>query len=643
MQIFILIDSSGSMNEMLDDENQGKRKVDIVREHVITYLSSLRISEPSKVHIYSFNTAPRLLATEDLSSAVEKLKSLKIVCDGGTRIWDSIQSVIDVKAKETGEPVRIVCLTDGGDQGSAHSFRTIKQAVQDYPHIKLLIIDIDGKLREVFGEDEIVNTVTRERSIKNILNESEIIEVTKHGLNRLYISVPMIPAIPCTEEDLNMISNMVQEVIPYLEELSGLRYYPVPTYLIDEYTLELALEKPLHDNRAKDKLYETICEFIRFYEAASLGLHRSFSNDDGSIHAMTHNSWGRYYKWRDDSKKEVIHLCEGSLGISDYMKHGEFDAYWASLFQLPELLHLNDNFTKIEKTMRGLVDYYRELKEIYGKDASIHAYYFSGKTYLDETKIRDCPDLKIWKPYFSSGDYTKIRKCIEGDGSWKKDLESISTVYEIALPVIIKLLKKWEKMASKWALISEKIRTYGAYLPRKNANDQQLNKALQSQGYPAEFTQHDTGKVLLCMDMCKKDLEEYRKQHTEENETINYEALFSGLLKSTLVHEHAHAITYEGVGKGEDQYFISDKEDSAVSEALAEWAELNYFRDYQIKDIYEIIYSHADSGAFPEWPYAGALILENSKIRLPRTTRFRSLMQYYRSDAKTAFGLLDSW
>ena len=644
MQIFILIDCSGSMNEVWYDDNQEKRKVDNVKEHLITYLSSVNISEPSKVHIYSFNTTSRLLATEDLNNVAEKLDSLKIDCDGGTKVWDSIHSIIDMKAKETGETVKIICLTDGEDVSSKHSFRSIKQAVKNYPHIELLIIDVDGKLSEVIGDDELIKTVTRKRNIRNILNESEIIEDSKYSLNRLDISVSIIPAVPCSKDDINMTSKLVKEVIPYLEELSGLRYYPVPTYLIDEYTLDLYLEKPLPDNMDKDKLYEVICELIRFYEGASLGLHASLHNDDRTISAMEHKSWGRYFKWSEDSKRTVLHMCEVFLGVPEYMKNGKFDAYLSSLLQLPELLYLNHNIEKIEKTMRGLVDYYRELKEIYGKENSLHAYYFSSNSYLVWNKTMDYPDLKIWKSYFSRSDFSKIRKCIEEDGSWKKDLESISSVYEIALPVIIELLKNWENVSSKWSLIAESIRTFGVYLPRKNASDQQLNKALQYQGYPAIFNQYDTGKVLLCIDRCKNRLEEYWKQHKNESiNSIKSEALFSGLLKATLLHEHAHAITYEGVGKGEDQYFISNKRDSAVSEALAEWAELNYFRANETRDIYEIVYNHANSGAFPDWPYAGALILENSNERLPKTIRFRSLLQYYRSDAEIAFSLLDSW
>ncbi len=650
MQLYVLIDSSGSMDSIVQEGSQRKKKVDMVKEHIVSYLSSVNISKPCKVNIYSFNTTLKQLAVVDISDAIFQLSNISYNCSGGTKIWDSIHEIIDMEANNASEIVKIICLTDGDDQGSNSSYREVRQAIQANSHIELLIIDIEGKLSKANKEDTIIKTVTRKSGIKDVLSDSAIINGTRYNPKKLDISVPVIPVSHYSKDDINMITNALQEVIPYLEELSGLRYYPVSTYLIDEYTIRENMQIPLDnddcDEEGKRNLRETLNEFIRFYQPASIGLHVSRNSADGNLRVEDHDAWGRYYKWSEDSKDRVLGECEGTLGITCFESEG-WNGYRDN-FDLPELKDLENNIDKLEKMMRGLVLYYKELKEIYGNDAKIGEGYFYKHNNIAKKVSPRYFIHDIWQPHFTKRDFAKILKCVHEDGRWKTDLESVSTVYETALPALIKLLKKWVLLNSKWALITRDIRTYGVYLPRNHKNSRQLNKALQKQGYPVSFIQQDSGKVLLCMDRCKKSMEKYKEMATEESNALDFDTLSKGLLKATLIHEHAHAITYEGIGKGDDQYYLpaslkSKKKLSAISETLAEWAELNYFRNDNTKELYEIIHDHASSGVFPQWPYSGALILENSDIKLPRTTRFRSLMQYYRSDAETAYDLLKSW
>lgn len=70
---------------------------------------------------------------------------------------------------------------------------------------------------------------------------------------------------------------------------------------------------------------------------------------------------------------------------------------------------------------------------------------------------------------------------------------------------------------------------------------------------------------------------------------------------------------------------------------------MNYFRTKGDKDLYEIIRCHSQSGTFPEWPYAGALILEHSEENIHPEVKFRSLLRHFRSNSNAAYKLLKSW
>ena len=153
---------------------------------------------------------------------------------------------------------------------------------------------------------------------------------------------------------------------------------------------------------------------------------------------------------------------------------------------------------------------------------------------------------------------------------------------------------------------------------------------LEEQGFPDFFTAGDGGKVLLCLEDCKVAVA------TEEDAELWPKFLFP-----ILVHEHAHAIAREGVKQG-GGYFHDWTgrlhEEKAVSESLAEWAELDYCReDAALRDI---ILGHAASGDFPVWPYAGALLLE--KLCSDEGVQaYRELLREYRSGNPWAYGRLD--
>ena len=49
----------------------------------------------------------------------------------------------------------------------------------------------------------------------------------------LEFSVSVIPVVKTEKSYIDIIQRAMQRVIPYIEELTRVRYYPVTTYLVD--------------------------------------------------------------------------------------------------------------------------------------------------------------------------------------------------------------------------------------------------------------------------------------------------------------------------------------------------------------------------------------------------------------------------
>ncbi|WDC83365.1 hypothetical protein PL321_11440 [Caloramator sp. mosi_1] len=105
-----------------------------------------------------------------------------------------------------------------------------------------------------------------------------------------------------------------------------------------------------------------------------------------------------------------------------------------------------------------------------------------------------------------------------------------------------------------------------------------------------------------------------------------------------------HAAIYEGLNYNSSNVTFNSKWSNGkrfktVSEGLAKWAELNYFRDNKV--VYDIIYNHALSGEFPNWPYSAAILMENSYLKLG-DMKYKALVEYFRRDYLAAYKLLVS-
>lgn len=668
LDLYILLDVSGSMADLVDDGKKGiKRKIDIVREHILSFLSDNHGIVWSGVHLYTFSTVLTHIhsfvkhegQTDDgrgtnpksvvltviqqrrhIMDARRKIEDYNFACSGGTKIWDSIHAVITSPSMTA--PTKVICVTDGEDGGSSNTYADIAAELKRNAGLELVILDIEGSLKKKRG-DIIIKTANTPQAIKKVLQESIFTNMpARHVSDRLDISVPVIPVIPCSDDELTMVRNAVQDAVPYIEELTGLRYYPVPTYIVDEYVMKKMIEEPFPEPGNNELLRYDIMELLRFYQIVAYKIcqgafYPSVNEPD------KHESWGRYFVWSEDSRDTVFSYCEGCLGVFDFIENGQFGC--ENVYHLPELSHYEDDISKFYAVSKELINYLMERNEIHG-DQSRGIYVYVDTDIIVRTKEVTNPNLDVWERHLSPGDFNKLQKCLEENGNWRKELTSVITVFKLMLPVLIELLRKWELFSLKWYKVAREMHTYGVYLHRSSENNPKLVNLLKKNGYPEQFARMETGKVLLCLERCKNRME--RLSEEELSELQSSDELLPRLLQATLIHEHAHAITYEGIGNGTDTYFNNSvgkggKKYRAVTETIAEWAELNYFHVKGDKDLSEIIKSHSRAGSFPEWPYAGALILEYSENDIHPEVNFRTLLNYFRSNTNTAYKLLQSW
>jgi hypothetical protein len=206
--------------------------------------------------------------------------------------------------------------------------------------------------------------------------------------------------------------------------------------------------------------------------------------------------------------------------------------------------------------------------------------------------------------------------------------------------VLFDLIKQYRRQHGRYAEIARTIHTLGVFLP-SNSGAANFDELLRKYGAPSWVAMPGTGKVLLSVDRCKK----YAKHiHESSAETIDEESALFNLITTVIVHEHAHAITYEGVsdnGGLDKRSRLKDQiKHSAVSETLAEWAGLDFSK--QFGQFSDAILAHAEAGEFPSWPYSGAIIMENVCLS-GGTAPYRYLAQLFRKSEGEAFDAVVYW
>lgn len=279
--------------------------------------------------------------------------------------------------------------------------------------------------------------------------------------------------------------------------------------------------------------------------------------------------------------------------------------------------------------LKCMKDILKNIQERY-KEVGLRDTYFSNG--------RDYPKLDVWRKYITSRQFKKLIECVGNRGEWKKDLGSILYVLDLSIDIVFKILSKMRKKAVKYQSIISNMHTFGIYLSPTEKMDIKLKENFLVSGYPEFFNLNNTGIVLLCLD----EIRERINQVLAEDSSLNEAYLKENLILATVIHEHTHAAVFEGLNFNSNNIKFNGmrsngKKYKAVSEGLAEWSELNYFRND--KFMFDIVINHALCGNFPDWPYAAAFLIEKSYNQLD-DIKYKALVEYFRKDYNEAYKLL---
>lgn len=149
--------------------------------------------------------------------------------------------------------------------------------------------------------------------------------------------------------------------------------------------------------------------------------------------------------------------------------------------------------------------------------------------------------------------------------------------------------------------------TFGIFTQQGSPSiDEKLRCWARGLGTPPDFTLPGVSRVLLCLNALDRFRETLRQRKRPVTDA-------SKIQRSVMIHEHFHAILacgLNGDGRLPQGPRIREAWDKAspVNESLAAWMQLHDSRDKP--EIWEHIIAYISMGMYPEWPYAGALVLE---------------------------------
>jgi|GEM_PF-3297253 len=643
INIIVIADISGSMRASVF--SGGKPKIELLKEKLASILTELE--HKVEVHIYGFHD--NLISygsTKNLSKANEIINNLTVDVNRCTKLWDSICEVINTV--DINRKTLILCITDGVDTGSLIRPEYISSKVKSNVNLDLKIIDITGelskdkKLQEITEEEERFDI--DEIKISDLEGEikKSIQKTVKHATISLNISIPVIPLTLCSESDLQTINISMNRVVPYLEELTGLRYYPVTTYIVNEKQMQKLLpEEKVPLIREHNELERDIYEILRFMDSVLQAFHILHFSDSYN-YKIEREVFGRdnyrdyaRTKLSDDACEKLRLEAESIVGKLEKLMNNTLGKIETIIPALREKLNLSQ---PNPYTIPGLVatynymifseialkEIYLILKNIYNK----HPDYFMEEEHFSQRNRGLKAELDCWERRVNKKDFEELSKCVNEKHEWKLELKYVSKVFYVAIKVIFDLIRLYRSL--KYSRIIEKLRAYGLYLPQNYIYPEKFAKILQKV-LPGYFKQNESsGKVLICLEEIRKCT--YENMNGETTDVLK--TLYENLITTNLIHEHAHAVIYEGLSKEYRQIDRGVDGDDIVHEGLAEWAEINFFRDnIQMTDI---IIGHAASGKLPDWPYASALIIERKYELSSGFKGYRSLLNTLRTDPEKA-------
>jgi len=544
----------------------------------------------------------------------------------GTNLFDCSADAAQKFAENYQEHAKeLFVLTDGDDQSSKiyRSWESLDSILKSLG-VKLTVVNVGTSSKVIPAGTTVTQIQIADAAslFKNTAVQSTQVEYVN-------LSFPIICLdSSVTQEAISAISNRYRQVVPYLENLTGLRYYPVPTVIVDEAAFN-KLDKT-HNDSEPNFLYNEAFEMlhlIAFFYHDAFGYNKDCKPDyfiqpfwiDEKGNSQTDCNATNFLGWTRG-------LAEG--GLSHYAREYIKNGVWAESYSI-KLNSLNylKSLELITKTWQIAAE--KDPKKIIQSSSCLGEVGISCRSFpqgivADLAKLINIEkyiDPNLWgcgsqgkdwhgRPLQKWHIYTNLKQyatMMGGLAEWvKRQVQMRSMIQtDSGNEDLIKARETFIRIA----------RPYGFYSRRSDAPN--------GLPEPAASLNMRSGIVVLC---AKPILEAVNKMSlTIGNKTAD-------IFGSILAHEHFHAIIEEGLPTRGSRPSDGAK---AIEESLAEWVQIDFDRNNPIMKDWCV--AHALSGVFPQWPYAGAIFVEKLVGNKKDTQKaVRKIIEKYRKDAETA-------
>ena len=606
--LIFLLDYSGSMFSKQVNQ-QGIRRIDLLKDKLHQFLK--QPTSFTTIEGYCFaSTSKHLGSFVDAQSFIDTLKNYDQPMRGRTNLWDALGKSIDDLDDNT-ETI-MVCITDGEDTGSVLSYQDVLDRSNNKPNLKLHILDIEGTLKNTLPDEPVVTMVDDleqlDADLGAIVEKKIDLSLIRPAV-QLPISVPLVNLVPCDKDTIDLVVQGVRNAVGYLEGLTGLRYYPVTTFVIDKLDRRRPKKIPLPDKR----LRVVIDEMLNFLKEVCIAFHLG-----RFIHGETWPDSYRRFSCLEKKVRERLQIV--SEAIISYFKYYIYEGETENYVKYCFIEGLNSSKNLLVLPREILNHILITLKNI----AKCSPYDQMIDHYLISTSR-----IEQWRDFMHEDEYNNIAQGIDGR------ISSIAHAMGTIIEVVFRLIYRYRAQSGPYSEILRVMHLWGVYFPPES---QEAEKLLLKKNFPYLPAVDGSGKVFLCLNTLRESF-----QKLQESKKVLGTSDFADFLLSVIVHEHTHAITTEGIGTGEEKISCQSprrygKRTELVSEALAEWAELNYFRNNEL--LYELIFTHANLGPPSEWPYAGALFFEKHYTQKTGDEFFRSVLNTFRQNGNKAYQML---
>jgi hypothetical protein len=628
--LFLIIDTSGSMKQDVGDGTRLSH-LDCMKAAALDVLDNW--SGNGTVEVLSCAGEQIRLIGED-SRAASAIRGLTGAdTSGATRRWDAMMEYFEGKVSDCNtekcQPCTVILFTDNDDDKSErYNLADLRELFDGTPHASFHIMTYSQAASGVVAEPPVPTTepaATKE--------DPGLVERDRVIVQSMYVpAAPVLAALACDRDLLDTVGECMPAILRHLQGRSGLDYSPVLTILIDRQSM-LSLNAAAVSQPPDDQLRFDVQEMLRLLHGTALNFHMRTTEEFKQQHSECLWNFAQYVAWR------LIEYLDEPQKVD---RNWWTDSDYRSAKEARPRVFGNDFgiFNVVLVTMEAAGEWLRLVtKGDPSQWPKVAGDFFEdyGRCTIGGKKRREF-DLSCWKRRLPQQQWEEFKSEFGDDGRLIKAMDSLRIVHEITLEAVKRLLPL-VKRATDARLISE-CRLYGFYMPPKPTHSSDVERILAGCGLPAHFAFSSSGFVFVCIEDCATLAKQLAKERGQE-----YSTTLRNILTTVLTHEHGHAIIHQGFDStehlpGSQQAIIHG---GPAEEALAEWFELDAFRGDLIMT--ESIRAHADSGSFPSWPYAGALIIEcfDSSMDLGGQAFLRLLKLYRRGESDRVAAIISRW